>query len=43
MKKFLIKKPNLIAKGVTSFLCGYFSDPTRFEPFLDFVIVNAML
>ena len=40
MKKFSIKKPNLIAK-VTSFLCGYFPDPTRFDPFLNFVVVNG--
>ena len=26
---------------IASFLCGYFPDPTRFEPFHNFVIVNG--
>ena len=42
MKKFSINKPNLIA-NVGNFLCGYFPDPTRFEPFLNFVVVNGII
>ena len=50
MKQFSIKKPDLIAIAiaiallwVASFLCGYFPDPTQFEPFLNFVVVNGIL
>ena len=36
-----LKSLTLLPTWVTSFLCGYFPDPTRFEPFLNFVVVNG--
>ena len=40
-KKISIKKPNLLPLWTASFLCGYFPDPTRFEPFFNFWVVNC--
>ena len=36
-----LKSLTLLPLRVASFLCGYFPDPTRFEPFLSFVVVNG--
>ena len=45
MKKISIEKLKLIAIGrplwIASFLCGYFPDPTRFEPFFNLWVVNG--
>ena len=34
MKNYQVKSLTLLPSWVASFLCGYFPDPTRFEPFL---------
>ena len=40
-KKSQLKSLTLLPSWIASFLCGYFPDPTRFEPFLNFVVVNG--
>ena len=41
MKKSQLKSLTLLPLRMASFLCGYFSDPTRFEPFFNFWVVNG--
>ena len=47
LKKIIIRKNSqlksltLLPSWVASFLCGYFPDPTRFEPFLNSVIIRS--
>ena len=41
MKKSQLKSLTLLPSWIASFLCGYFPDPTRFEPFHNFVVVNG--
>ena len=41
MKKSQLKSLTLLPLWVASFLCGYFPDPTRFELFFNFWVVNG--
>ena len=38
-----LKSLTLLQLSVASFPCGYFPDPTRFEPFLNFSVVNCII
>ena len=40
-KKSQLKSLTLLPLWVASFLCGYFPDPTRFEPFFNFWVVDG--
>ena len=40
-KKSQLKSLNVLPLWIASFLCGYFPDPTRFEPFFNFWVVNG--
>ena len=40
-KKFQLKSLTRLPSWIASFLCGCFPDPTRFDPFHNFVVVNG--
>ena len=40
-KKSQLKSLNLLPLWKASFLCGYFPDPTRFEPFFNIWVVKG--
>ena len=40
-EKSQLKSLTLLPLWIASFLCGFFPDPTRFEPFFNFWVVNC--